>query len=63
MYDPCYVRTYDSADLSPFIAAAGIVRKESIIEAVKKTFGENKASLIAINEQAYDEGVKLYKEI
>lgn len=48
--------------LGAFIAATGVVRKESIMEAVKKTFGENKANLIAINEHAFDEGVKLFKE-
>lgn len=49
--------------LAAFIAATGIVKKESIMKAVEKTFGGNKASLIAVNEQAYGEGVKLFKEI
>jgi 2-oxoglutarate ferredoxin oxidoreductase subunit gamma len=48
--------------LGAFIAAVGIVKKESIIKAVEKAFGEKKANLIAINEQAYDEGTKLLKE-
>lgn len=49
--------------LGAFIAVTGIVEKESIMKAVEKTFGEKKANLIAVNEQAYDEGVKLYKEL
>ncbi len=49
--------------LGAFIAATGLVKKESIMKAVEKVFGEKKADLIAINEQAYDDGVKLFKEI
>jgi 2-oxoglutarate ferredoxin oxidoreductase subunit gamma len=49
--------------LGAFIAATGIIKKESIMKAVEKTFGEKKANLIAVNEQAFDEGVKLFKGI
>lgn len=45
--------------LGAFIAATGIVSKDSVMKAVAHTFGEHKANLIAINEQAFDEGVKL----
>lgn len=45
--------------LGAFIAATGIVNKDSVMKAVSKTFGEHKANLIAINGQAYDEGVRL----
>ncbi len=48
--------------LGTFIAATGVVGKDSIMKAVIKTFGEKKANLITINEQAFDEGVKLFKE-
>jgi len=45
--------------LGAFLAATGIAKKESVMEAVAKTFGEKKASLIAVNETAFDEGAKL----
>lgn len=45
--------------LGAFIAAAGILKKESIIKSVENMFGASKASLIAINEKAFDEGAKL----
>jgi Pyruvate/2-oxoacid:ferredoxin oxidoreductase gamma subunit len=45
--------------LGAFIAATGIVSKDSVMKAVAHTFGEHKANLIAINERAFDEGVKL----
>jgi 2-oxoglutarate ferredoxin oxidoreductase subunit gamma len=45
--------------LGAFVAATGLVKKDSVMKAVAKTFGEHKANLIAINEQAFDEGARL----
>ena len=44
--------------LGAYIAASGVVAKESIIGAVAHMLGERKAHLIPMNEQAYDAGVK-----
>lgn len=45
--------------LGAYIAASGIVSKESIMKAFEKVLGERKAHLIPINEKAFDEGAKL----
>ena len=44
--------------LGAYIAASGVVQKESIIKAVAHMLGERKAHLIPVNEQAYDAGAK-----
>ena len=44
--------------LGAYIAASGIVQKESIIKAVAHMLGERKAHLVPLNEQAYDAGAK-----
>lgn len=45
--------------LGALLAVTKAVKRESIVEALKKTFGEKKASLIAVNEKALCEGAKL----
>jgi 2-oxoglutarate ferredoxin oxidoreductase subunit gamma len=42
--------------LGAYIAASGVVKKDSIIKAVAHMLGERKAHLIPVNEQAYDAG-------
>jgi 2-oxoglutarate ferredoxin oxidoreductase subunit gamma len=44
--------------LGAYIAASGVVKKESIIKAVAHMLGERKAHLIPLNEKAYDAGAK-----
>jgi len=44
--------------LGAYIAAAGVVAKESVINAVAHMLGERKAHLVPMNEQAYDAGAK-----
>jgi 2-oxoglutarate ferredoxin oxidoreductase subunit gamma len=44
--------------LGAYIAASGVVAKESVIKAVAHMLGERKAHLIPLNEQAYDAGAK-----
>lgn len=45
--------------LGALLAATNVVKRESISDAIAKTFGA-KANLIAINEKALDEGAKLF---
>ncbi|MGI5849533.1 MAG: 2-oxoacid:acceptor oxidoreductase family protein [Christensenellales bacterium] len=45
--------------LGAYIAATGVVAKESIIKAFEQVLGKGKAHLIPINEQAFDAGAKL----
>jgi 2-oxoglutarate ferredoxin oxidoreductase subunit gamma len=47
--------------LGALIGTTKIVKKESIKEALAKVFKDNKAKLIPINFQAYEEGEKLFK--
>ncbi len=44
--------------LGAYIAASGVVAKESVINAVAHMLGERKAHLVPMNEQAYDAGAK-----
>jgi 2-oxoglutarate ferredoxin oxidoreductase subunit gamma len=44
--------------LGAYIAASGVVQKESVIKAVAHMLGERKAHLVPLNEQAYDAGAK-----
>ena len=44
--------------LGAYVAATGVIKKESVIQAFRKTAGERKAHLIPINEKAFDAGVK-----
>ncbi len=44
--------------LGAYIAASGVVAKESVIAAVAHMLGERKAHLIPMNEKAYDAGAK-----
>ncbi len=45
--------------LGAFIAASNVATRKKLFESLKKVFGEKKAHLIAINEKAFEEGVKL----
>jgi 2-oxoglutarate ferredoxin oxidoreductase subunit gamma len=47
--------------LGAYLEATGALKKESVIEALKKVFGERKAHLIPINEDALDRGAQLVK--
>ena len=44
--------------LGAYIAASGVVKKESVLKAVAHMLGERKAHLVPLNEQAYDAGAK-----
>lgn len=55
------VKSINIIMLGAFIKASGILEKKSIFKSIEKTFGGKKASLITMNEQAYEEGEKLVK--
>ncbi len=47
--------------LGAYLEATGAIKKESVLEALKKVFGERKAHLIPINEDALNRGAELVK--
>lgn len=55
------VKVVNIVMLGAYIKASGLVKKSSIFEAIEKTFGGEKADLIAVNEKAYAEGEKLVR--
>jgi 2-oxoglutarate ferredoxin oxidoreductase subunit gamma len=47
--------------LGAYLEATGALKKESVLEALKKVFGEKKAHLIPVNKDALDRGAELVK--
>jgi 2-oxoglutarate ferredoxin oxidoreductase subunit gamma len=47
--------------LGAYLEATGAIKKESVLEALKKVFGERKAHLIPINKDALDRGAEVVK--
>ncbi|MDD2573046.1 MAG: 2-oxoacid:acceptor oxidoreductase family protein [Bacillota bacterium] len=47
--------------LGAYLEATGALKKESVLEALKKVFGERKAHLIPVNKDALDRGAELVK--
>ncbi len=53
------VKVLNSVMLGAYLEVSNIVKRESVTEALVKTFGESKKHLVELNEKALSEGAKL----